>query len=171
MQTQKKRAVGTLPSYPSIETALKELEQSGFRMDQISIVGRDIHHTVTTIGPLARLLMGMGSVHIPSIGQVLLAGTAATAIVNSISGSFITPASGSLAVALTNLGIPANRAKFYSDRVFNSNYIVVIDGIEGELALAHLILSDCGIQDWHTYEISSEMARTALTFSTPLSRI
>jgi hypothetical protein len=171
MQTSKRRAVGILPNYASMEIALTELSQCGFQMDQISIVGRDIHHTVTAIGSLAKLLTGMGSVHVPSIGQVLLAGMAATAIVNSIAGSFISPPSGSLAVGLTNLGIPIHRAKRYSDQVSRGHYMVVIDGIEGELALAHLIFTDHGVRDWYPYEIPHDVARRVLTFSTmPLSR-
>jgi hypothetical protein len=171
MQTSKRRAVGTLPNYSSIEFALSELKKSGFQMDHLSIVGRDIHHTVTTIGVLARLLTGMGSIYIPSVGQVLLAGTSATAIVNSIAGNFITPASGSLAVALTTLGIPAQRSKFYSDRVSKGHYILIVDGLESEITLAHLIAIDRGMQNWYPYDIPMDIMRRALTFSRPLSRI
>jgi hypothetical protein len=171
MQLLKKRAVGTFSNYAATEIALNDLKEGGFSMDQIAIVGKDIDSTVTAIGSLANLLTGFGSVHIPRIGRVLLAGTAATAIVNTISGSFIGPASGSLAVGLTGLGIPAHRAKFYSDRIFQGNYIVVVDGSEGEIALAQLTFSDRGIADWYNYDIPSDVSRTVLTFSTPLSRV
>lgn len=38
----KQRAVGTFSSYDKAETALKELRQSGFAMDAVSVVGRDL---------------------------------------------------------------------------------------------------------------------------------
>ncbi len=38
----KQRAVGTFSSYDKTETALKELRDSGFAMDAVSVVGRDM---------------------------------------------------------------------------------------------------------------------------------
>lgn len=38
----KQRAVGTFSSYEKTETALKELRESGFVMDAVSVVGRDL---------------------------------------------------------------------------------------------------------------------------------
>jgi hypothetical protein len=37
------RAIGTFPSYQATEIALQELKDSGFPMDRISVIGRDIH--------------------------------------------------------------------------------------------------------------------------------
>ncbi len=39
-----KRAVGTFSHYRDAEAALRELRDSGFSMDRVSIVGRDIDH-------------------------------------------------------------------------------------------------------------------------------
>lgn len=43
---QHKRAVGTFSSYQDAETALRELKDSGFPMDRVSVVGNDVdRHT------------------------------------------------------------------------------------------------------------------------------
>ena len=43
---QHKRAVGTFSSYQDAETALRELKDSGFSMDRVSVVGNDVdRHT------------------------------------------------------------------------------------------------------------------------------
>ena len=45
-----KRAVGTFSSYEAAETALHELRDSGFSMNDVSVVGRDIDRHVDVAG-------------------------------------------------------------------------------------------------------------------------
>ena len=58
------------------------------------------------LGGLTGLLVGLGSLAIPGIGPVMLAGAAATAIATTLAGTAIGAATGGLLGALIGLGIP-----------------------------------------------------------------
>ncbi len=109
----------------------------------------------STLGGLTGLLVGLGIVAIPGVGPVMLAGAAATAIVTAISGSAIGAAAGSLAGGLIGLEIPEDRAKVYSDRVSQGDYLVMVEGSKADIALAESIFSDRGIQEWYVYNLPS----------------
>jgi hypothetical protein len=106
----------------------------------------------SALGGLTGLLVGLGAIAIPGIGPVMLAGAAATAIATTISGGVIGAAAGSLAGGLVGLGISEDRAKVYSDRVSQGDYLVMVEGSEADIALAESVFSKHGIHEWHVYE-------------------
>ncbi len=120
----------------------------------------------STLGGLTGLLVGLGAIAIPTIGPVMLAGAAATAIATTISGTVIGAAAGSLAGGLIGLGLPADRADTYSDRVSEGHYLVMVEGSESDIALAEEVLHDRKVQDWYTYAVPNEAGRS-LASSTP----
>lgn len=191
-----KRAVGTFSSYGDAETVLRELKDSGFPMDRVSVVGRDIdrnseiagagasdrlsdagkraaHDTEAdtgaktgalaggALGGLTGLLVGLGALAIPGVGPIMLGGAAATALATTISGGAIGAAAGTLVGGLVGLGIPEDRAKIYSDRVSQGNYLVMVEGTDEEIHQAELILSHRGIQDWGVYESAARESDAA----------
>lgn len=173
-----KRAVGVFPNRHDAEYALHELRDSGFPMDTVSVVVRDadkisdiagaevrdqvgnkadegaVSGAITggTLGGLTGLLVGLGALAIPGIGPVMLAGATATAIATTLSGAGIGAAAGSLIGALIGLGIPEERARVYNERVSRGEYLIIIDGMDGEIALAEAILNRRGIQEFGIYE-------------------
>lgn len=197
------RAIGIFPSYEATEIAMHELKNSGFLMDQVSVIGRDIHsHTQvtgvntssrlvdagnlhtdeneaeetakkgaiagSTLGGLTGLLVGLGTLAIPGVGPVMLAGAAATAIATAIAGGVIGGAAGSLVGGLVGLGIPEDRAQVYSDRVSQGDYLVMVEGSDSDINLAESILSKHGIHEWYAYDydLPSNSVRTVTTSST-----
>ncbi len=200
-QEFKQRGVGIFSSYETTEIALVELKNTGFWMDRVSVVGRDINsHTEVTgshvsnrlvdvgnldtnenkaeeaakdgaiaggsVGVFAGLLVGLGLVAIPGIGPVMLAGAAATAIASTISGGVIGAAAGSLAGGLVGLGISEDRAKVYSDRVAQGDYLVMVEGSEADVTLAESIFRNYHIHDWHIYDFPNDSVRTVTPSST-----
>ena len=173
-----KRAVGVFSNRHDAEYALHELRDSGFPMDTVSVVVRDadkisdiagaevrdqvgnkaddgaVSGAITggTLGGLTGLLVGLGALAIPGIGPVMLAGATATAIATTLSGAGIGAAAGSLIGALIGLGIPEERARVYNERVSRGEYLIIIDGMDGEIALAEAILNRRGIQEFGIYE-------------------
>ena len=113
-----------------------------------------------SIGGVAGLLVGLGGLIIPGVGPVMLAGATATAIATALSGGAIGALAGSLAGSLIGLGIPEDRAKFYSDRVAQGDYLVIVEGSESEIALAESILNEHGIDNWDVYDLETESVRT-----------
>jgi len=172
-----KRAVGVFSSRREAEHALSELRDSGFPMDEVSVVAKDADRddqlagadmsdrvgnkaddgaktgavTGGALGGLTGLLVGLGALAIPGIGPVMLAGAAATTIATTLSGTAIGAAAGGLLGALIGLGIPEERARVYNDRVSRGQYLVIVDGTENDIRHAQMILSRGGIQEWGIY--------------------
>lgn len=172
------RAVGVFATHQQAEHALGELQNAGFAMDRVSVIARGAQrtemagatinaalHTQTdegaktgvaagsALGGLTGLLVGLGAVAIPGVGPVLLGGAAATVLATTLAGSAIGAAAGGLIGALIGIGIPEDRARVYSDRVSQGNYLVMLEGSETELQRAEEILHQRGIEEWGVYQL------------------
>ena len=116
-----------------------------------------------SLGSLTGLLVGLGALAIPGIGPVMLAGAAATAVATVVSGGVIGAAAGSLVGGLVGLGIPADRAKVYTDSVARGDYLVMVEGSETDITTAHTIFAKHSIHDWYAYYLSHESAATPVS--------
>ena len=185
--TKNRRAVGVFPNRSTAEEALYALRDSGFPMNQISVMTKDAIHDdniagadvsdsvseghvanrvdnkaeegaalgVTTggvLGGLTGLLVGLGSVAIPGIGPIMLAGAAATAIATTLAGTAIGVATGGLLGGLIGLGIPEADAKVYNDCIGRGEYLMIIDGNEADITRAHQILQTHNIREYRVYD-------------------
>jgi uncharacterized protein (TIGR02271 family) len=74
-----------------------------------------------TVGGIAGLLAGLGALAIPGIGPVIAAGPIAAAL----AGAGIGAAAGGLLGALTQMGIPEEHAKLYSEGVRHGGTLVL----------------------------------------------
>jgi uncharacterized membrane protein len=178
------RAVGVFPTHKAAEDALDELRSAWFEMRQISIIAKHtdgLDHSTRigetnvqdisdanqaeegaatgaktggVVGGLTGLLVGLGTLAIPGIGPVMLAGAAATALATTVTGGAIGAAAGSLLGALIGLGIPEDKAHKYNDSIARGEYLVVVDGTSTEILQAEAILKRRGIRDWEVYPAS-----------------
>lgn len=194
--THNKRAVGLFSSHQAAENALNELRDAGFPMNQVSIIAKDATNleqsdqigeakvqefTETTqvdegaktgaaaggaLGSLTGLLIGLGTLAIPGIGPIMLAGATATAIATTLAGTAIGAAAGGLVGGLIGLGIPEERAQAYEESVARGDYLVIVDGTEAEIILAEEILKRKGINEWEIYTTP-----TTVKYVEPLARI
>lgn len=175
---QDRRAMGVFSTRAEAERALDVLSDSGFPMDKVSVIARDADRqadiagvdvqenvgnkadegaatgavTGGVVGGGAGLLVGLGTLAIPGIGPILLAGAAATALATTLAGGAIGAAAGSIAGALIGLGIPEERAQVYSDRMASGGYLILIDGTDSEIARAETLLRSEGIQEFGIYD-------------------
>jgi hypothetical protein len=179
--THDRRAVGTFSSHQDAENALNELRDAGFAMNQVSIIAKDtdrldqsdrIGETQVqdmteqthvddgaktgaaaggTVGGITGLLVGLGTLAIPGVGPIMLAGATATAIATTLAGGAIGAATGGLVGGLVGLGIPEERAQAYNDSVSRGDYLVIVDGTEAEVMQAEEMLKHRGIRDWEVY--------------------
>ena len=176
--TKQYKAVGVFPSRLETETALRELiKKHGFPSERVSVVARhkeqnDINDldykeinsdrvpkgaatgslTGGTLGGLTGLLIGLGTLAIPGIGPIMLAGAATTAIATTIAGSAIGAATGTLVGGLIGLGIPQEKAKTYRAKVVDGGYLVIIEGAIDEIEVAENILREQNIEDWEVFD-------------------
>lgn len=177
-----RRAIGLFSRQSDAEAALNELRNTGFSMNQVSVIVRDADNkgniggvnassrvgnkadegatagavTGGVLGGLTGLLVGLGTLAIPGVGPVIVAGEIATALATALTGGAIGAAAGGLVGALAGLGIPEDRAKYYSDRFNRGDYLVIVDGTDSEIHQAEAILKRRGIEDFAVYNISPD---------------
>lgn len=180
---QHKRAVGVFSNRHEAEVALRELKDSNFPMDRVSVItrdadkrndmaGADVRDNVRertegnkadegattgaiaggTLGGLTGLLVGLGTLAIPGIGPIMLAGATATAIATTVAGGAIGAVTGGLLGALVGLGIPEERARVYEDRISRGHYLILVEGTDDDIRRAEAILHRRGIEEWGVYD-------------------
>ncbi|BAY37226.1 hypothetical protein NIES2111_15630 [Nostoc sp. NIES-2111] len=99
-------------------------------------------------------MIGLSSLALPGLGTVLAAGSVGVALVSSIGGVAVSAAATqNLVNAMGKLGIPEERARVYSDRLQQGNYLLIIDGSEEEIHRAESILREDGIEYWDIYNV------------------
>jgi hypothetical protein len=182
-----RRAVGVFANRLETENALLEIKSSGFPMENVSVVGRnadtedrvagvEVHKSIDNkadegavagaltggaVGGVTGLLVGLGSLAIPGVGPVLLAGAAATALATTLAGTAIGAGGASLLGALIGLGIPDNEAQVYSDFLEQGYYLVVVDGTESQVRRAGEVLTRNGINQWQMYDVTNAPGKHA----------
>ena len=179
-----RRAVGVFSNRLETESALLEIKNSGFPMDDVSVVGRnadtadrvagvEVQNSIDNkadegavagavtggaLGGVTGLLVGLGTLAIPGVGPVLLAGAAATALATTLAGTAIGAGGASLLGALIGLGIPDNDAQIYSDLLEQGYYLVVVDGTETQIRNVGEMLTRKGISQWQVYDVTNAAA-------------
>lgn len=175
---QEKRAVGVFSKRQQAEQALNELKASDFSMDKVSIIAKQadpdaqlggaemsdrvgdkkvgastgVVADIATGSILGSVLIGLGSLAIPGIGAVIAAGSVGVALAATVAGTGIEAAStAGLVKAITDLGIPEQQARGYSDALLAGDYLVMVDGTADEISRAEAILSKQSIQHWAIY--------------------
>ncbi|GFE70486.1 signal transduction histidine kinase (STHK), LytS [Chroococcus sp. FPU101] len=178
MSENLKRAVGIFSDPQIVEDALNDIKASGFDMDKVSVIAKQIDKDTqfadaqvsghvgskevkgTTgivkdtamSGVIATFLVGLSSLVLPSIGPVIAAGTAAVALVATVVSSGVEAASiGDLVKALVESGIPEEDAKVYSDRLIAGDPLIIVDGNAEDLEQVAAILEKRKIQNWAIY--------------------
>jgi len=173
-----KHGLGLFANSQAVEQAINDLKGANFPVEKISVIAKDIEKTehlkevqtrdrlgnqdVDTTGAIGdtlsatswgTLLIGLSSLALPGLGTVLAAGSVGVALVASIGGVAVgAVATQNLVNALANLGIPEERARVYSDRLQQSNYLLIVDGSEAEIHSAEAILRQHKIEYWDIYD-------------------
>ncbi len=174
---QHRRAAGVFSSLNNAERAVTELKNAGFDMSRVSVIVKDTDRisdvagvdtqknvgnqadeaaaagavTGGILGGITGLFVGLGTLAIPGVGPILLAGELATTLATTAAGAGIGAAAGGLLGALVGLGIPEERARVYSDRISSGDYLVIVEGTDEEIRRAESILRNRGIEEFGVY--------------------
>lgn len=81
------------------------------------------------LGGLAGLLLGMGSLAVPGVGPVVVAGPVAGLLAGALGGAVV----GGLVGVLVEMGVPENDAHTYSEAVRRGNTVVAVTGPESKV--------------------------------------
>ena len=173
-----KRSVGLFYSRDEAEKALRALKNDGFDMNRVNVIAKNADQVTKSagvdiaydegnnaaegagagatsgavLGGIGGLLLGLGTLAIPGVGPIIVAGEAASTIASTLAGAGIGAAAGGIIGGLVGLGIPEDKAKIYSDRVSSGSYLVMVNGTDDDISRAEGILRDSGIEEYEVYD-------------------
>jgi hypothetical protein len=139
--------VAIYPTHIAAEVAVKELQQSGFDMQKLSIVGRDYHTEENVVGyyntgdrmeawgktgafwgGLWGFLVGSAFFAIPGLGPILVAGPLVSWIVGALEGAILVGGLSAVGAGLYSLGIPKDSVLQYETAIKNDKFILIAHG-------------------------------------------
>ena len=151
--------VAIYPSHTAAEAAVKELQQSGFDMKSLSIVGRDYHtdeHVVGYYNAGDRMkawgkrgafwggiwgwLFGSAFFFIPGVGPLLIAGPLVSWLVGALEGALVVGGLSALGAGLFSMGIPKDSILQYETALKTDKFILIAHGSMKDAAKAKDIL-------------------------------
>lgn len=172
------RAIGVALNHQEVDSILEKLQSANFPLNQVSVIAKDLQPNdqfegVETSDHLAgqstenptglpadgvttatwsTLLVGLTSLSIPGAGPILAAGTLGVSLITGLAGIGMgVVANNNLIQAFKNLGVPEEKARLYSDRLIQGNYLILLEGTEDEINRASQAFSQGGIHGWGVY--------------------
>jgi hypothetical protein len=152
--------VAIYKSHAEAEAAVKQLQQSGFDMERLSIVGRDYHteeHAVGyyTTGDRMRywgkrgafwggvwaLLFGSAFFWIPGLGALLVAGPFVTLVVGALESAVVVGGVTAIGAGLYSLGIPKDSVVRYETALKSDKFVLIAHGTEEEMTQARALIN------------------------------
>ena len=146
--------------HTAAEAAIKELQQSGFDMKKLSIIGRDYHTDEHVVGyynigdrmkawgktgafwgGLWGFLFGSAFFSIPGLGPVLVAGPLVSWIVGALEGAIVVGGLTAFGAGLYSLGIPKDSILLYETALKSGKYVLIAHGSDEDITQAKEILN------------------------------
>lgn len=172
-----KRAMGVFENSEDTKSAIHELKNSGFPMDNVVVATKDRipddkmlspdsefleSRTIESLGTgalsgaalggIAGLFAGLTTLFMPDLGPISVTEPAATIAALTAGGSFFGAFGGAIVGTVAGDQVSEDKAKVYNHHLSQGHYIVRIDGTDEEIERAASILSDRGIQNWQVYQ-------------------
>ena len=141
------------------ERAIKALQESGFDIEKISVVGKEYHSEDHVIGCYSsgdrmkywgemgafwggiwELLSGGAFFVIPDLGPVLIAGPLAASIVGALKGVIVVGGLSAVGAGLHSIGIPNDSVLTYETAIKGDRFILLACGTATELTRAQDII-------------------------------
>ena len=179
--TRNNAVVAIYKSHVEAETAVKELQQSGFDMKKLSIVGRDYHTDEHVVGyyntgdrmkhwgklgafwgGIWGLLFGSAFFLIPGVGPLLIAGPLVSWIVGALEGAVVVGGLSALGAGLYGMGIPKNSILQYETAIKSGKFVVIAHGSDAETVHAREIISRTNPEALEEHQPSSASPKADL---------
>ena len=151
--------VATYSSHTAAESAIKELQQSGFDMKKLSIVGRDYHtdehvvgyynvgdrmkawgETGAFWGGMWGLLFGSAFFWIPGVGPLLVAGPLVSWIIGALEGALVVGGLSAIGAGFYSMGIPKDSILNYETAIKTGKFVLIVHGTADEATRAREII-------------------------------
>ena len=157
--TDNNSIVAIYPSHTAAEAAIKELQQGGFDMKKLSIVGSDIHKDEHVVGYynagdrmkywgkmgafwgwIWGILFGSAFFFIPGIGPLVVAGPLVGWIVGALEGAVVVGGLSAIGAGLYSLGVPKDSILKYETALKSDKFVLIAHGSMDEIIHAKDIL-------------------------------
>jgi uncharacterized membrane protein len=164
MKSNTNSVVAIFDSHDQAENAIRELQNDGFDMRKLSIVGKDYHTEEHPVGYYTTgdrmmywgqmgafwggfwgLLFGSAFFWVPGVGSLLVAGPLVMWIVGALEEAAVVGGISALGAGLYSMGIPRNSVVQYETEVKNGKLLLVVQGTTDELELARNLLDQAGV--------------------------
>lgn len=143
--------VAVYATHDQAEAAIKSLNEAGYDLKNLSIIGQDYHTEERPIdffntekrmwswgkygafwGTIWGLLFGSAFMFLPGIGHVMFAGY----IIGALEGAFIGGSFGVIGGALASLGVPEGSLVEYETALKAGSFLVLAHGTDAEVQRA-----------------------------------
>ncbi len=164
--------VAVYESHTAAEQAVKELQNSGFDMKKLSIVGKNPHAEEHVVGfynagdrikswgktgafwgGIWGLLFGAAFFAIPGLGPVLAAGPVVAWIVGALEGAVVVGGVGAIGAGLYSIGLPKDSVIEYEIALKTDQFLLMVHGTAAEAAKANEVLTGTHPAKLHTYPL------------------
>jgi hypothetical protein len=151
--------VAIYDTHEAAEETVRELQNAGFDMKKLSIVGKDTHTDEHVVGyynagdrmktwgkmgafwgGLWGLLFGAAFFAVPGIGPVLVAGPLVAWIVGALEGAVVVGGLSAIGAGLFSIGIPKDSILKYELALKTDKYLLIAHGTADEVSRAREII-------------------------------
>ncbi|MCB1504268.1 MAG: DUF1269 domain-containing protein [Hyphomicrobiaceae bacterium] len=158
-QSQENAIVAIFDTHHAAEDAVKELQQSGFDMKKLSIVGKGYYteeHPVgfyTTgdrikywggngalWGGLWGMLFGAAFFWVPGVGPLAIGGPLVALLVGALEGAAIVGGISALGAALASIGMSKDSIIRFETAIKADKFVIIAHGAAGEVTKARQII-------------------------------
>jgi len=170
MTSTKNNCISIFKTHEEAEQAVKELDQAGFDMEKISIIGKDYereekvvgyYNTVERVkfwskrgalwGGIWGLLFSPAVICVPVAGTLTASGLLASTLVSGLSSAVFTGGLTALGASLYSIGIPKNSIIKYETAINLEKYLLIVHSTRDEVERANDILATVKGADVATY--------------------
>jgi hypothetical protein len=155
--------VAIFKDHTGAEHAVKELQEAGFDIKKLSLVGKDYHSNEQVVGyyntgdrmrywgklgafwgGLWGLLFGSALFVVPGIGPIVVGGPIVAWIVGALEGAALVGGISAVGAALYSIGIPKDSVLKYDTSLKANKFLLVVHGTVDEVERASSILQGTG---------------------------
>lgn len=156
--------------------AVKEIQQAGFDMKKLSIVGKGYHSEEQPIGYYTTgkkmevwggigatwgaiwggfwgLLFGAGFFMIPGIGPIMAAGPLVALLVGALEGGVVIGGLSALGAALFNMGVPKDSVVRYETAIKADKFVLIVHGSEEDVQRAKTLIDQAHATESAIYAV------------------
>jgi len=176
----KNSVIAMFDQHTQAEEAVKQLQQDGFDMKGLSIIGKDYHTDEHVVGYYTAgermkywgkngafwggiwgLLFGSAFFMIPGLGPIIAAGPVVAWIVGALEGAVVVGGVSAIGAGLYSIGIPKKSILQYETSLKAGKFMLVIHGTPDEVTRAKAILSASGASETQLHLAEAPVAALA----------